>query len=332
MQLDDQFEHYQRIRAQRISTRGEKVIRVLGDNPGLVRGGSEAAIELVHELSEYLSRRYPSSFHVTRHESDVKARCQYGWNGAPPIRTISVVPLNTKHELPLGLDDGKGAAERALTISALLVQDDLAIMIEGRDGRYYFQAGAICMAGTWRMEDKIGKPLHEIHISGNVPQYQEKLQTSLERFFRRLSVDKAFVRHNYGVQVVGLTSGLTKEEELDPGELGWCHTMRGPEDLFGERYGPEEMPAATPEGLRLRVERQTLRRLPKSGAVVFTIRVYTVSVSELAKDAGEAARLVSAIRSWPASVAAYKGGLGRRVAEYLSRDDAMAGTIKQGQT
>jgi hypothetical protein len=42
MQLDDQFEHYQRIRAQRISTRGEKAVRVLGDNPGLVRGGSEA--------------------------------------------------------------------------------------------------------------------------------------------------------------------------------------------------------------------------------------------------------------------------------------------------
>lgn len=141
------------------------------------------------------------------------------------------------------------------------------------------------------------------------------------------------MRHNYGVQVVGLTGGLTKEEEeLDPEELGWCHSMHGPEDLFGERYEPEETPAAIPEGLRLRIERQTLRRLPKSGAVVFTIRVYTVAVSELAQEAGEAARLVSAIRSWPALVAAYKGVWGRRVAEYLSRDDAMAGTIKQGQT
>ena len=60
----------------------------------------------------------------------------------------------------------------------------------GEDGRYYFQAGTICNAGkgistlqlnmltqfktyllkgTWRLEDKIGMPLEDIHISGGVP-------------------------------------------------------------------------------------------------------------------------------------------------------------------
>ena len=43
-------------------------------------------------------------------------------------------------------------------------------MIEGDDGRYYFQAGAICVAGFWRMQDKIGLPLDAIHNEGNVPQ------------------------------------------------------------------------------------------------------------------------------------------------------------------
>lgn len=43
-------------------------------------------------------------------------------------------------------------------------------MIEGEDGQYYFQAGAICVAGFWRMEDKIGLPLDAIHTNGNVPQ------------------------------------------------------------------------------------------------------------------------------------------------------------------
>jgi hypothetical protein len=105
----------------------------------------------------------------------------------------------------------------------------------------------------------------------------------------------------------------------DPEELGWCHSMYGPEDSFGERPRSE---SATPEKLRLRTERQTLRRLPLSGAVVFTIRVYAVSVRQLALEPGEAARLASAVRSWPADVAAYKGGWGV--------DDAM--DIKQGQT
>jgi hypothetical protein len=46
--------------------------------------------------------------------------------------------------------------------------------------------------------------------------------------------------------------------------------------------------------MRLRVERQTLRRLPRSGAVVFTIRVYLTPLKELGR--GEAGRLAAAIR------------------------------------
>jgi hypothetical protein len=46
-QLDNQYERYQRIRAHRIGTRGEKAVRVLGDNSGIVRGGGEAGKLLV---------------------------------------------------------------------------------------------------------------------------------------------------------------------------------------------------------------------------------------------------------------------------------------------
>jgi hypothetical protein len=129
-----------------------------------------------------------------------------------------------------------------------------------------------------------------------------------------MPVDKAVVRNNYGVQVVGLAGGLTRE---DPEELGWCHSMHGPEDSLGERPHLGGRAAAIPEKLRLRTERQTLRRLPKTGAVVFTIRVYTVPVQQLALEAGEAARLAAAIRSWPAEVAADKGGWGTAAAAYL---------------
>lgn len=72
-------------------------------------------------------------------------------------------------------------------------------MIEGADGQYYLQAGAVLLGGTkifvllfqvisfhsfihpvlpcfvdvhagwWRLEDKIGLPLDAIHITGNTP-------------------------------------------------------------------------------------------------------------------------------------------------------------------
>ncbi|PPQ70136.1 hypothetical protein CVT24_003883 [Panaeolus cyanescens] len=183
IELDRGHAKYNRIKKHRVQTRGNKAVRVLGDgmNPG-VRGGGEAAVELVHELAEYLSRRYPEDFYVVRHshrssdasqepfESQQTPYTDWGWDGQPPIRQISITALGEVYDLPLSVADGHRAPERALEIAGYLIQDDLALMIQGEDGRYYFQAGSICLPGFWRMEDKIGLPLDEIHITGHVPQ------------------------------------------------------------------------------------------------------------------------------------------------------------------
>lgn len=69
--------------------------------------------------------------------------------------------------------------------------------------------------------------------------------------------------------------------------------MLGPEDALGTVPRPAP-PKPLPERMRLRVERQTLRRLPRSGAIVFTIRVYLTPLAELGP--GESGRLAAAIR------------------------------------
>ncbi|KAF8665699.1 hypothetical protein AX16_000151 [Volvariella volvacea WC 439] len=312
IELDSQFAEYHRIKAHRIQTRGQGVIRVLRESPGLVSSGIYAAIELVHELAEYLSRRYPTTFQVTRHASTAPGTPFFGWRGAMPVEKISIVPLAVSYELPL--EFSMEAAIKALEISSLLVQDDLVLMLEGTDGRYYFQAGAICVPGFWRIQDKIGMPLDEIHTSGHVPQYREKLHTSLERFFRRLPVDKPVIRNNYFVQTVrslpaNQSPEAQRERMIDPEELAWSTTTNGPEEEFEHGHGTytaiTEKPQ--PEELRLRSERQTLRRLPKSGAVAFTIRTYLTPVTLLGQERGVPGRLASALRSWPADVAEYKG-------------------------
>lgn len=158
IELDNQYERYHAIRKHRIETRGDKLIRVLRDdhNP-LVRGGALAAIELVHELAAYLVARYPKDFSVARHERSVLVRvgersngklyCDWGWEGAAPIKSITVGVLGETYELPLHVEDGDRAPERALEIASLLVQDDLALMIEGKDGLYYLQAGSVLVPG-----------------------------------------------------------------------------------------------------------------------------------------------------------------------------------------
>ena len=56
-----------------------------------------------------------------------------------------------------------------------------------------------------------------------------------------------------------------------------------------------------------RSERQTLRRLPRSGGVVFTIRTYFHPVTEVAEEDYVPGRLASAVRSWGDDVSRYKG-------------------------
>jgi hypothetical protein len=73
-----------------------------------------------------------------------------------------------------------------MQMAARLVQDDLAIMFEKEDGQYYLLAGSILLAGFWRLEDKLGMPLSEIHTSGDVPGYKEKLEKGMMNFFRRV--------------------------------------------------------------------------------------------------------------------------------------------------
>jgi hypothetical protein len=138
---------------------------------------------------------------------------------------------------------------------------------------------------------------------------REKLQLSLGRFFKRLPVDKPVVRYNYGFQLVNpLSAEASKGKPIDPDELSWSTTMFGDEDngiSTREHVGAKSGIIPTPSMMRFRTERQTLRRLPQTGAIVFTIHPYLTPVEELVKEPGVPGRLASAVRGWPEIVARF---------------------------
>ena len=159
-------------------------------------------------------------------------------------------------------------------------------------------------------------------------------------------MDKPVIRNNYFIQIVrpdedrNATSIVASDENanFDPEELAWSSTVNGPEEDFGRGHRVHGISGQTlhvsPSALRLRTERQTLRRLPKSGAILFTIRTYTFPVTELVKERGVPARMASAIRSWPADVATYKGQARYKdvLLEYLdecARKQAAKGEVGQ---
>lgn len=277
IELDNHYLKYHADKARRIAERGNKCY-------GTAPEAMDGAIELLEELCTYLPERYPSMFQKTA-------------TGITNLATNETFDL-TQRPLP----------EDPMATAARLVQDDLALMFERTDGEYYLLAGSILLAGFWRFSDKFKMPLSEIHTSGDVPQYREKLHRGMMNFFRRLKPEEPVLRNNYFIQV---------DEDL-----AWSHSI-GAEDSETVSWSTAEKNRAI-EHHYFRSERQSLRRLPRSGAVVFTIRTYFEPVTEIVKELYVPGRLASAIRSWGDDVSRYKGKerYEEVLLEYLDRKHA----------
>ncbi|KAF9696465.1 hypothetical protein EKO04_005444 [Ascochyta lentis] len=263
IELDNEYLKYHSLKASRIAARGEKCCKTAPEARG-------AAIELLEELCGYLPERYPTLFETLNGGGKVVKNLETG-----EVFDITSCLQN----------------EDPMQTCARLVQDDLAIMVERLDGQYYLLAGAILLAGFWRLQDKFGMPLSEIHTSGDVPQYKEKLEKGMLNMFKRLQPEKPVLRNNYFIQV--------------DDNLAWSESL-GSEDEDGINWAS----AAAIEGVGnvyFRSERQSLRRLPKSGGIVFTIRTYFHPVTEICKEPYVPGRLASAMRSWGDDVSRYKG-------------------------
>lgn len=61
------------------------------------------------------------------------------------------------------------------------------------------------------------------------------------------------------------------------------------------------------EDIHFRTERQTIRRLPKSEAIVFAVRTYMVPMKDLAAEPHVPGRFAEAVRNWTTEMGDYKG-------------------------
>jgi hypothetical protein len=165
-----------------------------------------------------------------------------------------------------------------LETASRLVPEDLCLMRRAADS-YILAAACVCFPSRWRLADKIGRSLAAIHAP--VPGYAGSLGAPVDRFFDKVTADRPVWR------------------------LNW--TIHDSPDLFQPVSSTKRPPPADFAGqVFLRVERQTLRRLPASGDVLFTIRTYITPLGEIAKDAEAARRLAAAIENLPEALREYR--------------------------
>jgi hypothetical protein len=172
-----------------------------------------------------------------------------------------------------------------LDLAGRLVQEDLCLMRSDAEGKSYRLVGAsVCFPTRWRLTDKIGQSVGAIHAP--VPGYEEQLGTMMERFFQRLKIARPVWRLNWTL--------LDNPALFQP--VG--HGRSAPNTAITAQNAGEM--------LWLRMERQTLRRLPQSGDILFTIRVYVRPLHTLTQQPAHAAALATAIRALPAAMQRYK--------------------------
>lgn len=171
-----------------------------------------------------------------------------------------------------------------LWAASLLCADDLCLM-EKRGGAWRLTAVSLCSPTFFTVAEALGKSLDELH--GPVPAFGERFLPRVERMFDAIAPGPVVERCNWTVSGSG--------EAYLPASAP-------------VREGLAAIPAeAAGERLFLRVERQTLRRLPETGGVLFTIRAWRNPLQDLKSEPELLAAFEAAWRGASEDFRAYKG-------------------------
>jgi len=197
-----------------------------------------------------------------------------------------------------GLAPREPIAEHPLIDAASSIQEDL-VVLQRVDGSWVLTAGVVCFPTHWTVTNKLGLTLASIHQP--VAHYAEELQQRVDRFHDRLTVDRPVWRRNWFV--------LATDELFLP-------------DREDVAEAQQTVKSIDPDGspLWIRSERQTLRRLARSDAIVFTIRVQQAPLGVLLDRPELAAKMLAATRSWDSRKRAYTstGGVLDELIDWLA--------------
>lgn len=228
----------------------------------------DACLELMETVAEHMLERYPLLF------TELLAR-----NGR-------VVRNELTKEI---LDMSMPLKDHPLMYVTKMAKEDFYIVQKNpADGRHYLVAAAVPFpGGLFGIDSKLGQHLDVIH--DEVPYYHEKLKTSMERWFERLDEYLPVERASWYIT--------------------WDHKLKVNNIYQLPKFVPNlesSMRATDPKQFNVRVERQTLRRLPKSRAIIFTNHPIFYSIDEMKDEPNVPQLLKKIIYEAPEGIIKYK--------------------------
>ncbi|MBY3486496.1 heme-dependent oxidative N-demethylase family protein [Rhizobium laguerreae] len=194
---------------------------------------------------------------------------------------------------PLGIDDSFTFGDAStlpyepFEYITRQAQGDFCI-VDQRDSNLWMDAGMVTTQADWSLDFDIGMNFMEWH--GPVP-----------------------LAHQIGVFDRALKFLLNLQQGKPTRRFNWTMTINPRLDTSPENYhkwGPDRTtvtPDNVGEKVHLRVELQSLWRLPRSNAILFVIRCYLMNMEELVTAPKWARRFPRVLKTLPPELIDYKG-------------------------
>ena len=166
-----------------------------------------------------------------------------------------------------------------IELASLLVQEDLVIM-SPKDGNFYLEAASLNAPSHWSLIEKFSKSLMDLHEG--VPDYKQSIGKRVDQIFNKLPPERILERYNWSI--------------YDDPKL-FQPVQSKPMVQFKKTEADK---------LYLRVERQTIRKLPIHESVLFTIRVHVDPIESIIKEKHLLNGLKKAVVNLPDPMKKYK--------------------------
>lgn len=229
----------------------------------------DAQRECLELFIDYLPRRYPEFYSFDKEAN-----------------AITVKPIDTTFQVEDFWDT------KPLELCERIVQEDLILMRPDNTVsdaiKPYKMAAASVVFSFNELQEKLGKPAEFIHAP--VPGFMTHLRKTLNMTFSKLKPEKPLWRNNWGIAPTG-----TLDEPL------YGSTDAHKDRTFAD-ITVDEVKAKF-----LKVEYQTIRRLPKSDYLLFTVKTMADPMSSLESVPKAAACLAASIRGMSTNMRKYKG-------------------------
>jgi hypothetical protein len=198
-------------------------------------------------------------------------------------RFIRAGDLVTSTDSNCAFDLGDGSIEPLLQLSQFIEEDFM--LIEEVDGSALITAASNVYSSSGRLVASVGRAIDWAHIP--VPGLSEILGRRIDRIVGSVHATTPAERFNW--QLTPMASIFFPRDDPHAANAAAMHAIL--ETLRAE-------PQRAGELLWIRVERQTLSRLPESGAVAFSLHTYSDPLSSIKADAESLRAMLALLRAY----------------------------------